>query len=100
MQMARPEGYEDCIATRGIEKGGSSNTLRDAVAIMYSGTYATHAVANGVLTCYLIRWCPHSQSLHNFFVQCYLLTLLKDQRHNDDIPCLYHVSTGRPAENP
>jgi hypothetical protein len=46
MQMARPEAYEDCMATRGIEKNGSSDTLRDAVAIMYSGTYATRPVLN------------------------------------------------------
>lgn len=46
MQIARPGGYEDCIATRGIEKSGPSDALRDAIAIMYSGTYTTHAVVN------------------------------------------------------
>ena len=45
MQLTRPEGYEDCLASRGIEKVGPSNTLRDAIAIMYSGTYPTHGVA-------------------------------------------------------
>jgi hypothetical protein len=42
-QSARPEGYEDCIVTKGIEKGGASGELRDAVAIIYAGTYARHA---------------------------------------------------------
>jgi hypothetical protein len=42
VQTARPEGYEDCIATRGIEKSGPSGTLRDAIAIMYSGMYALY----------------------------------------------------------
>lgn len=45
MQLTGPEGYEDCIASRGVEKGGPSNTLRDAIAIMYSGMYATHGSA-------------------------------------------------------
>ena len=44
MQLTRPEGYEDCIATRGIEKSGDSGALRDAIAIMYSGTFDTYGV--------------------------------------------------------
>lgn len=41
MQLTRPEGYEDCMASRGVEKVGPSGPLRDAIAIMYSGTYVT-----------------------------------------------------------
>ena len=38
-QLRRPEGYEDCIATRLIEKDGAAGTVRDAIAIMYTGMY-------------------------------------------------------------
>ena len=36
-QLKRPEGYEDCITTRLIEKAGATDTVRDTVAFIYSG---------------------------------------------------------------
>lgn len=38
-QLRRPEGYEDCIAVKLIEKVGERDTLRDAIAMMYFGPY-------------------------------------------------------------
>lgn len=36
-QLRRPEGYEDCLATRLIEKVGPEGTVRDTIAFMHFG---------------------------------------------------------------
>lgn len=39
-QLRHPEGHEDCIATKLIEKVGAKDTVRDAIAIMYASEYS------------------------------------------------------------
>ena len=39
-QLRHPEGYEDCIATRLIEKVGENDTVRDTIATMDFGVSA------------------------------------------------------------
>ena len=97
MQIGRPEGYEDCIATRGIEKGGPSGTLRDALAIMYSGMYVTYGV---VQRCshFSFRWRSYGQSPHHWWFDD-VSTPLKDKYYHHDLPHLHHVPSWSPAED-
>ena len=40
-QLRRPEGYEDCLTTRLIEKVGPQDTVRDTIAFMHFGVYVS-----------------------------------------------------------
>ena len=98
MQLTRPEGYEDCMASKGIEKVGASNTLRDAIAIMYSGTSPRVALPNNPHVLSPLGG-AHTVSPCVNFLSIIRTDFLKDKYYSYDLSHLCRISPRGPEED-